>query len=290
MSKKYLFNLQRFAEGAPAEGDAGEMTDDAGQYETPEINEEELFDYGDEATEEPEDNEEQEESFDDLIKGKYKKNFSAAVENIVKGRVKNYQENLQKANSVVSLIAQKYGIDASDPEAVQKAIMEDNSYYEREAEERGIDVETLKHIKQLEAQNARFAEDVANRQKLAQEQEAWKGIVDQAEKVKDIYPMFNLEEEMNNETFGMLIAANVPVQTAYEAIHMAEIQPMAMKAVADKTAEKVSKSVMSNKSRPQEGGVHNQPRRIKKSIDALSEAEMDEINRRVMAGETITSY
>lgn len=285
MRKLYL-DLQRFAEGAAAAGDMGEGTGDAGQT-VDQTGTEELFESGEETIEEEPEDEPEEESFKDLIKGKYKNDFKSEVEGIVKGRVRNYQENLEKTQKVLDLIAKKYGVDATNVEDVEKAILDDDSYYESEAAERGMDVETLKHIKKLERENEQFAADVKKREEQSQQQEAWNEILSQAEEVKELYPDFDLEQEMQNEQFGMLVAANVPVQTAYEAIHMSEIQPRAMKAVADKTAERVAKSVAANKKRPQEGGRVSQPTRVKKSVDSLSYDDIDEINRRVLAGEKV---
>jgi hypothetical protein len=292
MSKKYLLNLQRFAEGAPASEGSGEGTDDAGQS-TSQVNPDELFGTGEEDEElednpddNPDDNE-AEESFDDLIKGRYKKDFNARVSGIVKDRVKNYQENLDRQNNLLSFIAEKYGVESTDIDALEKAIMEDDSYYEAEAIERGIDVKTLKHIKKLEHDNEKFAENIREREKQQQNNEAWAEVLEQAEEVKKLYPDFDIETEMKNETFGLLVAANVPLRTAFEAVHMDELQPQVMKFVADKTAKKVAESVKNNRKRPQEGSGGSQGLRVKKDMSRLSDAERDEINRRVLNGEKI---
>ena len=293
MFQKLLLDLQRFAEGAAAAGDAGVKSDDAGQKNTSaQVDPEELFgESAEEAgTEEsPDDGNEaaEEETFDDLINGRFKKDFNARVSGIVKDRVKNYQENLNRQNSILSFVADKYGVSPDNMDELEKAILEDDSYYEAEAQERGVDVKTLKHIKQLERENEQFAANMREREKQQQNNEAWEEVMHQAEEVKKLYPDFDIESEMQNEQFGMLVAANVPVRTAFEVIHHDELQPQVMKYVADKTARKVADSVKSNRQRPQEGVAGSQAIKVKKEVKSLTPAERDEINRRVLNGEIV---
>ena len=292
MSKKFLLDLQRFAEGAAAGEGTGEISDDADQKDTAaQVDPEELFGEGAEETETQSNQNDadapKEETFDDLINGRFKKDFNARVSGIVKERVKNYQENLNKQNSIMSLLAEKYGIDGKNVDELEKAILEDDSYYEAEAMEKGVDVKTLKHIKKLERENQQFAENIREMEKQQQDSKAWANVLEQAEEVKKLYPDFDIESEMQDKTFGMLVAANVPVKTAFEAVHHDELQPQMMKLVADKTAEKVANSVKSNKKRPQEGTGNAQPLHLKKSVASLTDAERDEINRRVLNGEIV---
>ena len=289
MSKLFKLNLQRFAEGAAAgSGDSGVGTDDAGQDVTAQSDE--LFDTG--AEEVTDDNQqddatEEEESFEKLIKGKYKKEFGQTVSGIVKDRVKNMQTSLDKLDPVIRLMSEKYGVDASDLDKLTEAITNDDSYYEAEASELGVDVKTLKHIKELERQNEEFAKAISEREQNDQNREAWADILRQSEELKEIFPSFDIEEEMKNEQFGMLIATGIDVATAFKVIHESEIQPQMMRYAAQKAEQKVANAVKSNKSRPQEGSGHSQPVRVKKDVSKLTDEERDEINRRVLNGEEV---
>lgn len=291
MSKVYELNLQRFAEGAAAEGgDSGVTSDNAGQNNVT-AQSDELFETGAEEEETGEsrtDGEGKEESFEDLINGRFKNEFKQKTSEIVSNRVKNMQTSLDKLEPVINLLSEKYGVDATDIDKLTDAITNDDSYYEAEATERGVDVKTLKHIKNLERENEKFAAAIREREENDQNREAWAEIIRQGEKLKEQFPSFDLEEEMKNEQFGMLMAAGVDVETAFKVIHEKEIQPQMMRYVAQKTEEKVANAVKSNMSRPQEGSGHSQPVRVKKDVSKLTDAERDEINRRVLAGEIIT--
>ena len=289
MSKLFKLNLQRFAEGAAVEsGDSGVVSDDAGQDVTAQSDE--LFDTG--AEEETDDNQqddaaEEEESFEKLIKGKYKKEFGQTVSGIVQDRVKNMQTNLDKLNPVIQLMSEKYGVDAEDIDKLTEAIANDDSFYEAEAADMGVDVKTLKHIRELERKNEQFAKQIRESEQDKQNHEAWAKILEQSEKLKEVFPNFDIEEEMQNEQFGMLIAAGVDVATAFKVKHESEIQPQMMRYAAQNAEQKVANAVKSNKGRPQEGSGHSQPVRVKKDVSKLTDAERDEINRRVLAGEEI---
>ncbi len=286
MFRIYELNLQKFAEGAPAgEGDSGVISDNAGQSDT-----EELFDTGVESTdgETLQDEPDVEESFEELIKGKYKKEYNAKTSAIVQDRVKKMQSTIDKVNPILDMLSSKYGVDVSDVDGILEAVSQDDSYYENEASERGMDVKTLKYVKNLERENEQFARDVREREQNEQNMEAWNNILQQAEELKEIFPSFDLEEEMKNEQFGMLIAANVDVATAYKVLHEKEIQPQMMRYAAQKAENKVANAVRSNTRRPQEGSLSSQPMKVKKNVSNLTDAERDEINRRVMNGEIIT--
>lgn len=287
MSKLFKLNLQRFAEGAAAgSGDSGVGTDDAGQDVTAQSDE--LFDTGaEEATDNNQQDDAEEETFEKLIKGRYKNEFDQTVSGIVKGRVKNMQTSLDRLEPVIKLMSEKYGVDASDIDKLTEAITNDDSYYEAEASELGMDVQTLKRIKELERQNEEFAKAISEREQDDQNREAWADILRQSEKLKKVFPNFDIEEEMQDEQFGMLIAAGVDVATAFKVIHESEIQPQMMRYAAQKAEQKVANAVRSNKGRPQEGSGNSQPVRVRKDVSKLTDAERDEINRRVLNGEEV---
>jgi len=290
---KYKLYLQYFAEGATAggEGDSGEGTVDAAQVVYGKQESEESV--NDEESKAVEDTEEKDEgpSFEELIKGKYKNDFDDRVQNIVQNRVKNiktYEEQMQELSPALEVLAEKYGVDdPGDIKSLVDAITNDDELYEEEAEERGIDVETLKHIKHIERQNQAFTEEMAQRERDAQNAEAWQNILSQEAEVQKIYPGFSLESEMQNDDFARLIACDVPVKTAFEVIHSNEIQAVAAKVVADNTAKKIANSVKANQKRTGEGQGNSQAVIVKKDPKSLTDEDRDRIYEKVMAGEKI---
>lgn len=239
-------------------------------------------------------------SWDELIKGQYKKEYSQAVKSAVDKRFKN-QQNLQakidSINPMVQALAQKYGItanpDGSIPiDALTSMVMDDNSMYEQEAFERGMSVEDLKQLKSLERENQILR---ANNQRTAEQQE-WDSIVAQADNVKNVYPEFDLDNEMNNEMFGRLLAtmqkSGFPnaVQSAYEAVHRDEIMGGAMRYAVAQTEQKISNSIASGLRRPSENGMSNNAAGTITGIDPskLTKAQLDDIRKRAERGERIS--
>ena len=108
--------------------------------------------------------EEHVESFDELIKGKYKADYEAKIKESMDKRFKNQkamEKRLSSANPIIEMVARKYGFDTSDMskldiDALSKTMMDDNSLYEDEAFKMGMDVESFKKLKQVEAENARL--------------------------------------------------------------------------------------------------------------------------------------
>lgn len=290
---KYKLYLQYFAEGATAggEGDSGEGTVDAAQVVYGKQESEESV--NDEESKAVEDTEEKDEgpSFEELIKGKYKNDFDDRVQNIVQNRVKNiktYEEQMQELSPALEVLAEKYGVD--DPgniKSLVEAITNDDELYEEEAEERGIDVETLKHIKHIERQNQAFTEEMAQRERDAQNAEAWQNILSQEAEVQKTYPGFSLESEMQNDDFARLVACDVPVKQAFEVVHGNELQAIAAKVVADNTAKKIANSVKANQKRTGEGQGNSQAVIVKKDPKSLTDEDRDRIYEKVMAGEKI---
>ena len=294
MSKlSFKFNLQHFSEGAPEGGEGtGEGTVDAAQEEPKVV-------YGKQKENDDEGNGDVEPSkepsrptFEELIEGDYKEDFSKKMQSIVQGRIqkiKSSEDNMKELAPVLETLAEKYEIkDATDIPALVEAFTNDDSLYEEEAAERGVDVETLKNIKMLERRNERFAQEMQQRERDAQNAEAWQKVLTQAEEAKEIYPNFDIEQEMLNEDFAHLVAVNVPVKTAFEVIHHDELQAMSAKAIADQTAKKVADSVKANKKRTGEGQGSGTPVVVKNDPKSLTDEDRENIYERVMAGETIT--
>lgn len=229
--------------------------------------------------------------FEELIKGKFKAQYDQRVQDTIRRRLKGSEDTVNKYNAlspVLDMLAQKYGVDATDAEALAAAIEDDESFYEDEALERGLTVEQVKEIRKMERENAQLkAEREAQRnQQLAdQTYAAW---LNQAEELKGIYPSFDLPTELDNEQFRNLLRSNVDMRTAYEVIHKDEIIPMAMKFTAEKVTEKVANSVRAGQRRPSEGAMSGSATAVIKSdVSQLTRKDRDEIDRRVARGEKI---
>jgi hypothetical protein len=229
--------------------------------------------------------------FEKLIKGEYKDLYDARMQDTIQKRLKGTKETVDKYNALsptLELLAKKYGVDANDVEALNKAIEEDDAYYEEEALEKGVTVEQLKEIKKMEKENAELKRQMQEKQAKEKGAQLYAQWMDQAEKAKNIYPSFDLRAEMQNPKFVDLLKANIDVRTAYEVIHKDDIIPAAMQFTAKTVEQKLTNKIIANGARPTENGISSQSGAVVKSdVSQLSKADRAEIIRRVQRGERI---
>ena len=229
--------------------------------------------------------------FEALIKGEYKDLYDARVQNTIQQRLKGQKETVDKYNALaptLEVLAKKYGVDASDVKALNKAIEEDDSYFEEEALEKGISVEQLKEIKKIERENASLRQQMEEQNRRENANRFYSKMMEQAESVKKVYPSFDLRTEMQNPRFADLLRNNVDVRTAYEVLHKDDIIPAAMQFAAKTAEQKLTNSIIANGARPAENGNSSQGATVVKSdVSQLSKADRQEIIRRVQRGEKI---
>lgn len=229
--------------------------------------------------------------FEELVNGEYKDLFQQRIQDTVQRRLKGNEATVAKYNSlapVLDMLAQKYGVDASDADALAAAIEDDESFYEDEALEKGLTVQQVKEIRKMERENAQLRaerEAMQNQERADALYAAW---MQQAEELKGIYPSFDLASELENEQFRTLLRSNVPLRTAFEVLHKDEIIPAAMQYTAQKVTEKVANSVAAGRRRPTEGAMTGSAAaKTKSDVSQLTRADREEIARRVARGEKI---
>lgn len=229
--------------------------------------------------------------FEELIKGEYKDLYDARVQDTIQRRLKSSKETVDKYNALtptLEMLSRKYGVDASDIEALNKAIEDDNSYYEDEALEKGITVEQLKSIRKMERENAELKRQMQEQSVRENADRIYAQWMDQSEALKQVYPGFDLNAELQNQRFVDLLKNNIDVRTAYEVLHKDEIIPAAMQFTANQVERKLTNKIMSQGVRPAENGISSQSSAVVKSdVSQLSKEDRAEIIRRVARGEKI---
>lgn len=275
MKKTFWMNLQLFADGAAATGVTGaaaeSQTSSAEVQGAPnaQVTEEKPRDLN--------------ADFEALIRGEYKEQYNKRVQETVRKRMKGTQDTVDKYNAMVplmELLGSKYG--TSDIAALTKAVEEDNGLWEQEASERGISAEQLRQQKKLERDvklmEQRLAED--------SQRQAYEQLHRQTEELKNLYPNFDLDTELQNQNFVKMLRSGIDPKTAFEVIHHDEILPAAMQWAVQQTKEQTAKAVAANAARPTENSVSSQSAAtVKKDFSKMSGAEIRDIRERVMRGE-----
>lgn len=229
--------------------------------------------------------------FEDLIKGKYKDQYQSRMQNTIQQRLKGNKETVDKYTAlspVLELLGKKYGVDASDAQALANAIEDDDSLYEEAALENGTSPSEEKRFSKLTRQNQQLLKQINDRkeaEQAAQQVQLWE---QQASEARKIYPNLDLNKETQNPQFRQLLLAGIDVSTAYLATHRDEVIGGAMQHAAQTAAQKVTNNIITNGRRPSENGMASQSAAITKSDPSqFTRADRDEIRRRVARGEKI---
>lgn len=236
----------------------------------------------------------QEESFESLIKGRYKADYERSVKAAVSERLKGTKRTISKFSPILDVLGQQYGIDVSDPEkidydALTRKLTDDKRLYEVEALEKGIPLDTLMQMKRMERQNAALQRENAAAQGEMQRREEFDRIVRQFAEVQAVYPGADLSVELANPEFGRLVSNGVPARTAYEVLHRAEIDAARTRAVAQAAQQQAVAGIQANGMRPPEGAA-NAGNGVPVQFDPrkLTKQQREEIRARVNRGEKIT--
>ena len=314
--KKLLLNLQTFDDGASAgtsqgEGNAAENTQGvaAPQVKGRKSNNLQNVVYGKqdasddysaqsklpgaEKTVTTKETEEKSVQFENMIKGDYKDEFDSRVQKIVQGRIgdtKALQDQNAKMQPIIDMMSRKYGVDASNIDALAKAIQDDDSIFQDEAAKKGMSVEQYNEYRKMESENEHLRLALQQQEARQKGEKTYRDWMQQGEELKERYGLsnFSFEEELQNPDFCNMLRNGVSVEAAYKAMHFDEMLGGAMAATAKNVSSQVAKNIQARAARPVEGAVNSQPGAIvKANVSQLSKEDRAEIARRVADGEII---
>lgn len=223
-------------------------------------------------------------AFRELINNEYKAEFQEIFNSRFREN-KEMQERLASQDEVLSRLYERYGIMNNDAARLKQAIEDDESLYAQEADNEGLTVEQYKELSKLRRDAViRTAED----ERLRAQREVEASVAElnrEAEALREIYPDFDLEEEVQNEEFQSMLRVNVPMKTAYEVLHLNEIKS----SVAAAAERNVVNNIRAKGNRPSENGVTAQSGlTFKTDVSKLTSNDRREIARRVENGEDIS--
>ena len=183
---------------------------------------------------------------------------------------------------------ERAGVESNDDLMAQ--IMDDDSLYEDAANEAGMTVEAYKNylkFKEEHDQHVRAAEEQQHKEAIKQH---YMKLTQQAEEMKQRYPNFNLEAELQNPEFLKLTspAVNVSVETAYYATHHNELAPQMMAYGMQRAKQQMAQTIQANGARPREGGLNTQNAAANMSINfkATDRSYRNKIYEAIHAGRT----
>lgn len=294
MLKKWLLNLQLFADGGDGGGDGGSATasdggskasEESGDERIPAFIPEKAKKYYQKALEKTsgsttEDGNKTSDtaktttspstaedlSYADLIKSdKYKDEHKAYMDKTIGDRLKKYkgmEQDNAKYKSLLDTVAQKYGVNSTDDnflEVLTEKIDADDSYYEKYAMEHDISTERAREIVTMERKAEQFDRQQEEMQKQEQMRQHIMVVRQNGEKTKAQFPEFDLDAEWQDEKFRKLCWANNGDTTAaYMACHYNEIIPATVQRASRQIQAQTAQAVASNQARPIENGISSQ--------------------------------
>ncbi len=242
----------------------------------------------------------QEETFEQLINGRFKQDFHNRVQGIVQQRFAKNAETQQMMDTAMPMLlalGQRYGVNMDTVnEASLKALAEkvngDDSHIRQRAMELGVSEDAVRHMEDLERREKIVAQHERRTQAEQQFQAHMQKLWQQAEVMKQKYPGFDLREELNNPEFMRMTGpgVNMPVEQAFKLIHMDELMQGGMQFAAQKGAERVAQSVQSGQKRIAENGMTRKGANVVYKSDprTMNKLDREEINRRAARGEKIS--
>ncbi len=154
--------------------------------------------------------------------------YSGHMQEMVRSRLKNVKqagEDMEILRPALSAMARVYGLDPEQPDygALAAAVTGDRRYSQDDSYLRSH----------------------------------YDGLVTQAQQLKEKFPDFDLNKELQDPAFVRLTSpeAGVSLEDAYYTLHRREIQHSAMEAVAQQTAARISNAIRSGTARPVENGT-----------------------------------
>lgn len=222
------------------------------------------------------------------------------AEGIIKDRLKNSKQaeaKLEAFKPALERLATKYGVDATNVEAIAESVLNDDEQYEQEALEQGLPVETVKELDRLKRESEELK---AQREQAAMEQQTRARFADlqaQIPNMQQTYPGFDMETEMQNPKFAMLLhpMMDYTLEEAYLAVHAKDMLMQSMDYATKRGALNVSRSIQAGARRPSENGLSGTapsqaaPPNLSRMSDADKKAYLRSIRERVRnEGDIIT--
>ena len=204
-------------------------------------------------------------SWDELMKDP---EYSRKMSETVQASKKQSQAKLDAIAPMLELLAKSVGIDASDLSkldfaALNKAVVEKDSFYEEAATAAGQAVKDFKSQTRRELELNARERNITDREGMFNNLMAELGkkshsdkIASEAAALKQKFPSFNLEKEMQNPHFAEMIkpGGGLSVEQAYYALHHREIEQALVEQTAARASQALSKSVQAGRRLPAENG------------------------------------
>lgn len=188
---------------------------------------------------------------------------------------KALSERVKASSNIMNMLATKFGIeDSGDIKSITEALEQDDYLYAERAEANNRTIDEQREWDRIDRENRMFRQQQAaqERQELANRQyDEW---MQQSNNLKQIFPSFDLDEELANPEFRDALRKGLSMERAFYAIHGEEITTGAMQYTANAVRQATAEDLSSRRNRPAENGLsRNAAARVTKDVHSLTKAE-----------------
>ena len=227
-------------------------------------------------------------SFEDVIKD-YKDEYTKDFQKKWDARHKDYMttKNLNaKQGKLIERIALKYGIsDISDLDAIDKAMQADDDLIASRALNNGLTVDQQRHQDEIELENRRYREEQKRKTQAESAQRQYNQWMQESNNLKTLFPNFDLDTELQNETFRQALLAKMPIERAFYAAHGAEIASGAMQYTAQAVRKATEEEQANRTPRPKENGVSRQAAaKVSTDVHSMTRQQRADLAKQSMRG------
>lgn len=219
-------------------------------------------------------------------KKRFAKFYGNDVQSAVKDRFKNQDDANKKLENMEPMLkALMEYTGAESLEELNELILSDDRLYQEKADAAGMPVEQYKAMQKLQAEHDQLVAEKQKAQEQQQMQQHVAAIRQQAEELKQLFPGFDLDAELQNPEFiKMTSPGGVSVKQAFFALHGEELIPQLMAYGVQTGKEQISRSIQANQARPIEGASLRGSAGASVRIDdgSMTDERYEEIKRRTL--------
>jgi hypothetical protein len=217
-------------------------------------------------------------------KKRFAKFYGNDVHDAVNDRFKNQKDATKQLEGMQPMLQELMKTTGAESiEELQQLILDRR--YEEEAEAAGIPTEQYKRMQQLEQEHETLVKQQQEAQHRQEMMQHIAGIKQQAEELKQLFPGFDLDKEMQNPEFiKMTSPGGISVKQAFFALHGDDLVPQLMAFGVQTGKDQISRTIQANQARPTEGASMRGASGASVRLDDenMSDERYEEIKRRTL--------
>ena len=140
-------------------------------------------------------------------------------------------------------LAERYGVDPNNVEALEAAVLADNSHVREFARQNGMSDELATEHLRAKSDAAAYNREMTDRATAAQNEM----IAQEEAKVKALYPDFDMAEAMKSNRFKAMMDSGMTMQEAYEAMNYRRLTDQAVEKAVREAEDRLSKAPTTNR-------------------------------------------